>query len=85
MDVQLAFAEVPDDHAAFDRSRRLLVTVREAGNVLSIGRSTVYELIAAGELEVVHIGRSCRVPVAALELLVDRLRASEARAPGPRR
>ncbi len=40
-------------------SERLLLTVLEAAERLAVGRSTVYELTAAGELEVVHIGR-CR-------------------------
>ena len=31
--------------------------------VLSIGRTTMYELVGAGEIDVVHIGRSVRVPV----------------------
>ncbi len=34
----------------------------------------MYELIAAGAVEVVHIGRSARVPVAALEAFVERQR-----------
>ena len=53
---------------------RLLLTVREAAHALGVGRSTVYELINAGELEVVHIGRACRVPVAVVEAYVERLR-----------
>ena len=53
---------------------RLLLDVREAAAVLAIGRSTLYELINAGDLEVVHIGRACRVPAAALVAYVDRLR-----------
>ena len=52
----------------------MLVRVEEAGDLLGIGRSTVYELIARGEIETVHIGRSCRVPVAALDEYVERLR-----------
>ena len=55
-------------------SSELLLTVPQAAQVLAIGRSTAYELIAAGELEVVHIGRSVRVPVRALEEYVGRLR-----------
>ena len=53
----------------------LLLGVRDAAHVLGIGRSTLYELIAAGEIEVVHIGRSARVPVVALQAFVDRRRA----------
>lgn len=55
---------------------RLLLKVSDAGAMLGIGRSTVYELIAAGELETVHIGRCRRVPVAALEEYVRRLRGT---------
>jgi excisionase family DNA binding protein len=52
----------------------LLLGVCDAAQVLGIGRSTLYELIAAGEIEVVHIGRSARVPVVALQAFVDRRR-----------
>ncbi len=52
----------------------LLLTIVEAARVLSIGRTTMYELVGAGEIDVVHIGRSARVPVAALEQYVDRQR-----------
>jgi excisionase family DNA binding protein len=58
---------------------RLLLTVREAAHALGVGRSTTYELIAAGELEVVHIGRACRVPVAVVEAYVDPLRRPQGR------
>ncbi len=54
----------------------LLLTVREAATLLGIGRSTLYELIANGEVEVVHIGRSARVPRDALDDFVRRLRTS---------
>jgi excisionase family DNA binding protein len=54
----------------------LLLGVRDAAQVLGIGRSTLYELIAAGEIEVVHIGRSARVPVVALQAFVDRRRTA---------
>ena len=36
----------------------ILLTIPEAAVRLRIGRSTVYELISSGSLEVVHIGRS---------------------------
>ena len=54
--------------------RPLLLTIRDAARVLSVGRTTMYELIAAGAIEVVHIGRSARVPVAALEAFVQQQR-----------
>jgi excisionase family DNA binding protein len=62
--MMLASAEVPR-----------LVTIALAGRLLGVGRSTAYELVAAGELEVVHIGRAARVPVAAVDAYVERLRA----------
>lgn len=59
-------------------SGALLLTMTEAARVLSIGRTTMYELVGAGEVEVVHIGGSARVPVAALEEYVERRRAERA-------
>jgi excisionase family DNA binding protein len=56
----------------------LLLTMIEAARVLSIGRTTMYELVGTGDLDVVHIGRSARVPVAALEQYVERRRAEGA-------
>ena len=44
----------------------LLLTIPEAAVVLAVGRTTLYELIGDGQLAVVHIGRSCRVPVDAI-------------------
>ena len=55
----------------------LLLTVPETAGVLGIGRSTVYEMIARGDLVVVHIGRSCRVPVSAIAAYVDRLQGGD--------
>ena len=51
----------------------LLLSVEEAARCLSISRSKTWELIAAGELEAVHIGRSTRVSLSALHDLLDRL------------
>ena len=55
----------------------LLLTIPQAAAALSVGRTTVYELIGAGDLESVHIGRSVRVPVEALRVFVDRQRVSQ--------
>jgi len=52
----------------------LLVSVQNAARMLAVGRTTVYELIGAGELEAIQIGRSRRVPVASLEAFVQRRR-----------
>lgn len=49
-----------------------------AAAALDIGRSKLFELIAAGEIETVQIGRSRRVPAAALEKFVARLRGTHA-------
>jgi len=51
-----------------------LVTIKEAGRLLAISRSTLYELIVAGRLETVHIGRSVRVPLDAITTYVRTLR-----------
>lgn len=75
-------SDPPLDGDAADRRARhragedvvLLLSVAEVARALGLGRSKTYELIAAGELEVVHIGRCARVPVASVEAYVDRLR-----------
>ena len=53
----------------------LLLTIPEAARMLAIGRTLAYELIAAGELEVVHINRAARVPLDAVHAFVERRRA----------
>ena len=63
-----------------DHRKRLLVRLPEAAEILCLGRSTVYELVARGELPTVHIGRAVRIPLGALEEWVER-RSSE---PGAR-
>jgi excisionase family DNA binding protein len=52
---------------------RLLLSVVQAAAALSVGRSTLYEMIARGELDVVHLGRAVRVPVRSVEELVEGL------------
>lgn len=53
---------------------RLLLTVEVAAEKLSIGRSRFYQLLKAGKIETVLIGKSRRVPIDALESYVKRLR-----------
>jgi excisionase family DNA binding protein len=50
----------------------VLVTVCQAAELLAIGRTSVYELIGRGELEVVRIGRATRIPVDAVHDFVAR-------------
>ena len=52
---------------------QLLVTPEEAARRLSVGRTTIYELMSSGELQSVNIGRCRRVPVSSLSLFVNRL------------
>ena len=54
-----------------DRMEKLLLTVREAADVLSVSRSRVYELIYAEQLDSVKIGRSRRVSLASVRRLAD--------------
>jgi excisionase family DNA binding protein len=53
---------------------KLLFTPAEAADQLGVSRSTVYELLAAGALESICIGRARRIPHDALIAYVGRLR-----------
>jgi excisionase family DNA binding protein len=55
------------------RVDKLLLTPEEAADVLSIGRSKVYELISDGRLPSVRIDASRRVPISALVEFVEHL------------
>lgn len=50
---------------------QLLMRVGEVARALGLGRSKTYELIARNQLPVVRVGRSVRVPRAALERWVQ--------------
>jgi excisionase family DNA binding protein len=54
-------------------TRKLLLTPKEAGIVLSISRSKIYELIQSGALESIRIDGCRRIPVEAVEGYVRRL------------
>jgi excisionase family DNA binding protein len=47
------------------------VRVREACRLTGIGRSKLYELIAAGEIEIVKVGTITLIPTAALERFLN--------------
>lgn len=50
---------------------KLLLTVEEAASRLSLGRSTVYELLAAGRIASIQVGRARRIPVTSLEIFIE--------------
>jgi excisionase family DNA binding protein len=56
---------------------RLLWRVEEAAGRLALARSTLYELIARGELPVLKIGRATRITDDALRAWIARQSASE--------
>ena len=61
--------EKPQEHPAIEP---LLVRVEEAARILSLSRSTIYEMMDAGELPSVRRGAARRIPVAALREWVAR-------------
>ncbi len=52
---------------------KLLLTPEVAAEVLSVGRTKVYQLMATGALRSVRIGKCRRVPMAAVMELVRQL------------
>jgi excisionase family DNA binding protein len=52
---------------------RVLLTAEEVGEALHIGRTRVYELLAAGEITSVKIGHLRRIPVDAVRDYAARL------------
>ena len=61
-----------------DHPHPLLLRAEEVQQALGLGRSKIYEMMATGELPVVRIGRSVRVPAEALRHWVARQAANEA-------
>ncbi|WNB86150.1 helix-turn-helix domain-containing protein [Cellulomonas sp. ATA003] len=55
---------------------RLLLSVVEAARRLGIGRTLMYDLLAAGEITSVHVGRLHKIPVGALDAYIARLTAT---------
>lgn len=60
----------------------LLVSIRQAADMLAISRSSIYNLIDADQLKPIRIGRSVRFPVEQLERFVAARIAREASATG---
>ena len=51
----------------------LLLNPEEAAEILGMSRSSIYKLIAAGEIQSVKIGRSRRILTSALENFIESL------------
>jgi excisionase family DNA binding protein len=59
-------------------SEKVLYRPEEAAERLSISRWAVFRAIADGSLESVTLGRSRRIPAAAIDQYVERLREEHA-------
>lgn len=59
-------------------AHRLAYRPEEAADEVGVSRARMYELIAAGEIASVKIGRSRRIPRASLEGYLERLLAEQA-------
>jgi len=59
--------EQPIINITMQVDERRVFNVTEAAAILGIGRSKLYEFIAAGEIRTIHIGRLCKAPVAAID------------------
>jgi excisionase family DNA binding protein len=59
--------------SSLQQTEKLLLTPEAAAELLSVGRTAIYDLMARGELSSVRIGRSRRIPIAALHEFVEGL------------
>ena len=66
--------EQPEDSQYESRVQICLLCPLGSRALGTLPSARVYELTAAGELEVVHIGRCARIPTAALDDFVQRIR-----------
>ena len=66
-------------------SDRMLLTVEEAADGLGIGRSTMYTLMANGEVASIHLGRLRRIEPAELTAYIARQRDHRTSAELPHR
>jgi excisionase family DNA binding protein len=71
-----------------DRSTRsvpLTVRVADAAGLLGIGKTKIYELIGAREIEIIKLGRATLIIRASLEAFIERQRGPVAAMPTPRK
>jgi len=65
-----------------DADATLVIDVVEAGRRLGISRSAAYQAVHAGQIPSVRIGRLIRVPLAALQRMLDQAGSEAASARG---
>jgi excisionase family DNA binding protein len=63
------------------RMDKLLYRAEEVSEVLGLGRTKVFALIARGDIRAVKIGGSTRVPADELRAYVERVKAESGLAP----
>ena len=61
-----------------DQTKRLTISVPEAGRRLGIGRNSSYEAAARGQIPTIRIGRRILVPLIAFDRLLEQAGAPEA-------
>jgi len=49
----------------------LAIGIKEAARLLSVSTGTIRNQIRTGDLQVIHVGRSVRIPTEAVEKFVD--------------
>jgi excisionase family DNA binding protein len=60
------------------RERKMLCSVHDVAAMLSIGRTAAWELVRKRKIRSVKIGRTRRVPLAAIQEYIERLLNEEA-------
>jgi len=62
---------------AIPSTETICLRVNEAARMIGVGRTTLYALISAGEVEAIKIGKATRITTASLHELVRRQRGGE--------
>jgi excisionase family DNA binding protein len=74
-----AYENHQDVHAIKPQiTRRILYSVEEAANLLGIGRTYMFHLVATGEVDSFKVGKHRKIPSGALDMYVKRLREEQA-------
>ena len=63
--------QVEPEPEGSDMGERLLYRISEAVDILGVSRSTLYRLIASGELAAIRVGTAPRIPAKVLERFVE--------------